>query len=146
MMTVLVAAGKVQQKPPHETFPQRCVKYSGKRKQNYSDHLRYKSKINCLIHSPGHLSDECKVLNDFGDKYAKGRDFGEHRKGPISNKTFGKKQEINYIIQNEVEEIILQETEKLNLTLKIETHENIYDKVNEQELYDMDKLILDEKK
>ena len=47
--------------------------HTDKRKQRYVDHMRDRSKLTCLIHSPGHSSYECRVLNDFGTKYAKER-------------------------------------------------------------------------
>ena len=43
---------------------------SGKRRKIYVDYPMGKSKT-CLIHGPGNSSDECKVLGDFGSKYAK---------------------------------------------------------------------------
>ena len=46
---------------------------SGKRRKRHVDHLRDRSKHTFLIHGPGHSSDECKVLVDFGSKYCKNR-------------------------------------------------------------------------
>ena len=37
----------------------------------YVDHLMDVSKQTYLIHGPGHSSDECMVLGDFGSKYSK---------------------------------------------------------------------------
>ena len=34
----------------------------------YADHPMDRSEITCTIHEPGHSSDECKVLGDFGSK------------------------------------------------------------------------------
>ena len=56
---------------------------------------------------------------------------------------FGIQKENNAIIQHAVDEIILQENEKLSV--KFETHENNDDEVKEDELYKLDKMILDEK-
>ena len=39
----------------------------------YVYHPKDRQKLNCIIHGPGHSSDECKVLGDSGSKYAKGR-------------------------------------------------------------------------
>ena len=50
------------------------------------------------------------------------------------------------MVQHAVHEIILQENEKVNLSVKNERHENINDEVDEYDVYDLDKLILDEKK
>ena len=48
------------------------------------------------------------------------------------------------MVQHTVDEIILQEKQKLSV--KDETHDNIDDKVDEDELYNLDKTILDENK
>ena len=50
------------------------------------------------------------------------------------------------MVQHAVHEIILQENEKVNLSVKNERYENINDEVDEYDVYDLDKLILDEKK
>ena len=55
-------------------------------------------------------------------------------------------QEVIAIVQHAVDEIILQETESENLSVKNETHEKIDDEVEKDQLYDPDKLSLDEKK
>ena len=47
------------------------------------------------------------------------------------------------MVQHAVDETILQEKEKLSV--KYETHENIYGKSGEDWLYDLDKISLDEK-
>ena len=62
--------------------------------------------------------------------------------GILHQKTFGNKQEVNDIVQHAVDEIIPQETEKENLSVKNETHENIDYEVDEDERYDMDTLSL----
>ena len=36
----------------------------GKHRKRYVDHPKDRSKLNCLIHGPGHSSDECKVVGD----------------------------------------------------------------------------------
>ena len=46
-------------------------------------------------------------------------------------------QDSNYVVQQEVHEIILQE--KDTLSVKDETHNNIDHKVNEDELYKLEK-------
>ena len=66
------------------------VKRSGKHKQMYVDHPRGLSKQTCLIHVPGHSPDKCKVLIDFGTKYAKVRNFKEFRQDTKSNKNLKK--------------------------------------------------------
>ena len=46
---------------------------AGKRRKMYLDDLKDRLKLACIIHVPIHSLDECKVLGDFGTKYAKGR-------------------------------------------------------------------------
>ena len=60
-------------------------KLDGKSKKIYIDCPRDQLKLTCLIHVPGHLSYECKVLNDFGTKHTKGRLFEKRMKEPTSN-------------------------------------------------------------
>ena len=83
-------------------------KDSGKHKQRYVYFPRDISQITCLIHGPSNSSDEFKVLNDVGTKYAKGRSFKDHRKEPTSNKLFGNNQDIDDIVQHAINEIIQQ--------------------------------------
>ena len=45
-----------------------------------------------LIHGPGHSSDECKVLVDFGDKYTKGHPTMDHRNHPVTKEKNNKQQ------------------------------------------------------
>ena len=45
---------------------------SYKHRKRYVEHNKDRSQLSCLIHGPGHSSDECKVLGFFGTKYAKG--------------------------------------------------------------------------
>ena len=45
---------------------------AGKRRKMHVDIPSGKSKT-CLIHGPGHSSEECKVLGDFGTKYNNSR-------------------------------------------------------------------------
>ena len=52
-------------------------KYAVKRNQIYVHHTSYLYKLTCLIFFPGNSSDKCKVLNYFGSKYTKGRNFKE---------------------------------------------------------------------
>ena len=88
--------------------------HAGNNKQRYVDHPRGWSQLTCLINGLGHSSDECRVLNGFGTKYAKYRPFKESSQDTNTNKKWGKKQEVNYFVQEAVDEIILQENEKLN--------------------------------
>ena len=67
----------------------------------------------CLIHSPVHPPDDCKVVGYFGAKYAKYKPTKDHRNHPVSRKIFNRQQENNSIINNLVDEILLNETKKL---------------------------------
>ena len=46
---------------------------SRKGRKRYVYYPRYRSKSICLIHGPENSSDKCKVLGQFGSKYAKSR-------------------------------------------------------------------------
>ena len=46
-------------------------------KQRCVDQISYLLQLTCLIHGPGHSSDEYKVLNYFGTKYSKVSPFKE---------------------------------------------------------------------
>ena len=54
-------------------------KRAAKHKERYVDCLRYQLQIICLIGVTINSSDQCKVLNGFGTKYAKGRPFKDRR-------------------------------------------------------------------
>ena len=49
------------------------------RKKSYVDPPKDKSKLTCLIHGPGHSSDECNVLGDFISKYFRIRPTSDRR-------------------------------------------------------------------
>ena len=53
------------------TCPKECES-TGEIIKRHVDSPVGKSK-KCLIHSPGHSSEECKVLGDFGTKYTTSR-------------------------------------------------------------------------
>ena len=52
-----------------------------------------------------HYSEQCKVINNFGTRYAGSRPFKEHRQYPTSSK-YKKKQEVNTIVHHEVDDIL----------------------------------------
>ena len=112
-------------------------------RKRYVDHTEGRSKLNCLVHSPGHSSDECKVLRNFCSKYFKRRPNKYCIQEPSPQKEFFRQQYNNSIVQNSVDELILQENKKLGV--KYETHENIYDELDEDEIYDIYKMSLDDK-
>ena len=87
------------------TIPEK-VEISVNIRKRHVDSLTGKSKT-CLIHSPGHSSEECKVLGDFGSKHAKIRPTKYHGSSSVPRKTFNRHQENNTIVNNAVDEILL---------------------------------------
>ena len=63
-----------------------------------------------------------KCVKYCGDKYDKDRTFKEWRQDPTSNETCVHNQELKAIVQHSVNDIILHATEKLNVSVKNETH------------------------
>ena len=74
----------------------------GKRKKRYVDHPKDWSKLTCIIHGPGNLSDECKVLGDFVNKYNKVGFTKDHMQDNATKKSCGIQQENNAITQHAV--------------------------------------------
>ena len=67
MPTVLYTAGKYRGESA-SSYTQPVTRESAdKRQKRYVDGSKSKSKA-CLIHGPGHYSDEFKVLGEFCDK------------------------------------------------------------------------------
>ena len=58
---------------------------AGNRPKICVDNLKSESKT-CLIHNPEHYSNECKVLGDFGTKYAKGKRDKDHNNNLVPRK------------------------------------------------------------
>ena len=68
-----------------------------------------------MSHSrPGHYSDECEFLGDFGTNYAKGKPTKDHGNNSIPGEKNNRQLENNSIIKNVVDEIILNETQKVS--------------------------------
>ena len=59
-----------------------------------------------LLHGPGNSSDECKVLGDFGSRYAKSRPTKYRGTNPIQINKFNRQQENNSIVDSAVDEIL----------------------------------------
>ena len=74
--------------------------------------MKRKLKI-CFIHGPGHSSGEFKVLGDFGDEYAEIKPTKDHGNHPIQRGE-NKQLENNVIINNVVDEILLNKTQKVS--------------------------------
>ena len=62
-------------------------KSAGKRRKRYVDRMRGQSQLTCIIHGPVHSSDECKVLGEFGSKYAKFSHTKDYSKAPEFKKS-----------------------------------------------------------
>ena len=108
---------------------------SGKRRKRYVDNTTVKSKI-CLIHGPGHSSEECKVLGEFVTKYTKSRPIKYHWSSPLPRKKINRHQENNTIVKNAVDEIIL--TQKVSATNN-EAPEFMDSDYDANDLYEVDK-------
>ena len=80
---------------------------SVKRRKTYVDHPKDKTKPICLIHSPGNSSDKCKVLGDFGSKYAKSSPNKDHRHDPATKKKFNRQHNDNDIVNSVVDKILM---------------------------------------
>ena len=101
-------------------------------KQRYVDCTGDQLTLICCIHGPGNSPDECKILNDFGYKYTKGPSYKKHSQDLVfKGKNWDSKRK-NTVIQHVVDEIILKEKEKVGM--KDETHENIYDEIDKDNM------------
>ena len=78
---------------------------AGKRRKRYVDHPKIESKT-CILHGPGHSSNECKVLGDFGANYGKGEPTKDHGNHPTPRKN-NRQLENNAIINNLANKILL---------------------------------------
>ena len=65
---------------------------NGKHRKMFVDHPNDRSKHTCLIHSPGHSPDECKVLGDVGSKYSKSKPSKDCGHYPATKNKFNRKQ------------------------------------------------------
>ena len=82
---------------------------SDKRRKKYVDLPLGKSKT-CLIHGLRNSSVKCKVLGEFGDKYAKGKTNKDRVIHPVPRNKFNRQQGNNAIVNNTVDEILLHDT------------------------------------
>ena len=113
---------------------------SGNSKKRHLDIPTGKSKI-CLIHGPGYSSEECKVLGDFGTKYAKSRPTKGHSSSPVPRKRIKRHQENKSIVNNAVDEILL--TQKVSAT-NHEALEFLDSDYDAKDLYEVEKMSLEE--
>ena len=77
--------GKAASSTTYSDMRERALTSTEKR---YVDHQKYRSKLTCLIHGPGNLTDECKVLGDFVSKYSKVRTTKDIGHEPASMKYY----------------------------------------------------------
>ena len=95
----------------------------------------------CLIHGPGSSSEECKVIGDFGTKYATSRPTKDRGSNPIPKKCFNRQKENNSSVNNAVDKILLNETQKVSAVR--EAPEFWYSDYDEKDLYQVDKISLE---
>ena len=81
---------------------------------------------------------------DFGSKYSKTRPTKDHGHEPATKKKLRRQQENSSIVQHTVGEIILKENKKLRW--EDVSHENIDYDIDEDDLYEIDNMSLDENK
>ena len=112
---------------------------TGKHRKRYVDHPQGESK-NCLIHFPGNSSDECKVMGDFGSKYVKSTPTKDRGNDTVPRNKFNIQQENNDIVNSAVDEILLNENQKLSAAK--EAPEKIESNFDENELYQIYKRVL----
>ena len=94
---------------------------SSKRRKRYVEYPKGESKT-CLIHGPGHSSDEFKFLVDFVSKYVKIRPTKYRVHNTVTRNKFNRQKDNNYIVNSAVDEILMHENEKLSAVK--EAHEN----------------------
>ena len=66
----------------------------------YVDHPKDRYKLTFLVHDPGHSSDKCKVMGDFGYNYSKKIPTKDYGNDPADKNKFSRQQENNVIVQN----------------------------------------------
>ena len=110
----------------------------------YVDNPKGKSKPKCLIHGSRHSLDKYKVLGDFGSKYAEIRYTENRGHNPTNRNKYTRQQYNNTIVNSAVDGIILQENNKLSDGT--ESQEIIETEFDENDLYRIDNVSLEEKK
>ena len=117
---------------------------AGKRRKRHIYTLTVKSKT-CLVHGPGNSSEECKVLGDFVTKYTNIRPTKELGSIPTPRVNFNGRQENNAIVNNAVDEILRNETQRVSAT-NHEAPEFLESDYNANDLYQVDHMSLEETK
>ena len=114
---------------------------AGKWKKVHVNHTKDSYKPTRIIHGPGYSSYECKVWGDFGSKYAKNRPTKDRGQ---DQRKFNSQQDNNSIVNSLFDEILLQENQKVST--ENWTKENIESDSDENELYQINSMSLDDKK
>ena len=114
---------------------------SDKRRKIYVDNPKGESKSTCLIHGPGHSSDKYKVLGNFGSKYSKIRHTDNRGHKPENRNKYTRQQYNNAIVNSAVDDIILQENNKVSDGT--EAQEMIESEFYENNLYRIDNTSLE---
>ena len=86
-------------------------RHAGKHKKRYIGHMHDLPPQTYLIHVPGHSSNNCKVHINFGKKYTSGR----------PSKKQDRKQEVDYMVNIAVDEILQENTDK-NMITKVDSN------------------------
>ena len=125
------------------TTHSKMSKSTGKLRKIHIYHPKDILQLTCTNYGPGNYSDECTALGDFGSNYSKVRPTKYQRQETTIKKTYGRQQENNAIVQHAVDDIFLQDKDKLSV--EDETHKNIDGEVDEDELYNLEQMVFDEK-
>ena len=110
----------------------------------YVDYPKGNYKPTCLIHNPGHSSYECKVLGDFGSKYAIIRPTKYHGHNTANRNKFNRQEDKNAIVKHTVYEILQRENNEVSD--EEEAHGNVESELDDNDLYQIDNMSLDKKK
>ena len=87
---------------------------SDKRRKRYVYHLKGKYKPTCLILGPGHSSDKYNVLGELGSNYSKIMHTSNRGHNQENRNEYTRHQYNNTIVNSAVDEIILQENNKVS--------------------------------
>ena len=68
----------------------------------------------CFVHGPGNYSDGFKLLGDFGSNYAKVKPTKDRGNHPVPRKKNNRQQEKNSIVNNLVDFILIDKTQKVS--------------------------------
>ena len=116
---------------------------AGKPRKRYVDCPSSESKI-CLIHGPGYCSDECKVMGDFGAKCTNGKPTKDCGNNPSPRKIFNRQQENNAIVSIVVDEILLNESQKVGAAR--ESPKFWYSDYHENDIYQIEWMSIEDTK